>query len=103
MEGTGEELAGVTFPLMSLEAGVLDATDEGVAERFGSTLRFFAGGAFFVAVAVPFFFAGAGRFFGFVASSAAVSVEGTGTEDSRSGDCVRALCSVLSVATVLFA
>lgn len=50
-----------------------------------STFRFLAGGAFFVVVAVPFFvFAGAGRFF---EGAGSVSVDGTGTEESRRGEC----------------
>lgn len=72
--------------LIVLNVGGLDAREEGVTERFDSTLRFFAGGAFF-AVAVPFFvFEGAGRFFGTVDSGTAGSVEGTGIEDSRKGE-----------------
>lgn len=51
-----------------------------------STFRFLAGGAFFVVVvAVPFFvLAGAGRFF---EGAGSVSVDGTGTEESRRGEC----------------
>lgn len=79
-----------------------DAREEGVTERFGSTLRFLAGGAFLVVVvAVPFFvLAGAGLFLGFEGSGTETSVDGTGTDDSRRGECVRNPCSFLSEAIV---
>lgn len=86
--------------LLVLNAAGFDDTDEGVADRFDSTLRFFDGGGFLVIVAVPFFvLEGAGRFLDAVLCSGAdTSVEGTGTDDSRSGDCTRRLCSLLSEA-----
>jgi hypothetical protein len=74
--------------------------DEGVSERVESSLRLFAAGAFFVVVAVPFFL-GSGRFLGTVDSVETSSVEGMGTEDSRSGDWCRALFSRLSVLIAL--
>ena len=87
MEGIGDELAGVPLVLPVCEAGGFEAREEGVTDRFVSTLRFLAGGAFFVVVAVPFFVLdGTGRFLGIVDSGAAFSVEGTGTDDSRSGE-----------------
>lgn len=54
-----------------------------------SSLRFLDGAAFFtVAVAMPFFvLEGAGRFLEGAGSGAEVSVDGTGTEESRSGVC----------------
>jgi hypothetical protein len=80
-----------------------DDREEGVTDLFVSTLRFLDGGAFFNVVAVPFLvFVGAGRFFegaGFVSGTA--SVVGTGTEDSRKGDCVRMLCSFFREETAL--
>lgn len=81
-----------------------DARDEGVADLLVSTLRFFEGGAFLIVVAVPFFvFEGAGRFLEAIGcgSDPVTSVVGTGTEDSRNGDCVRNPCSFFSEATAL--
>jgi len=81
--------------------GGFDASEEGVADRCLSSLRFLLGGGFLVVVAVPFFLDGAERFFDVVAvcSGAGASVEGMGTDDSRSGDCTRRLCSFFSAAT----
>lgn len=95
MDGAGEEFAGVPLLLPVLKVSGFDVRDDGVTERLGSTLRFLAGGAFFVVVvAVPFFvFDGAGRFFETGGSGAAVSVDGTGTENSRNGEWVRKPCS----------
>lgn len=101
-DGAGLDPVAVAFRVEGLRAeGVSDAR---------STLRFlFAGAAaapvvffFLDTVAVPFL-VGAGRFLlgaaaGF--SSVAGSVEGTGTEDSRSGDCILGNeCSDLREAT----
>lgn len=84
--------------------------NEGVPERFEavavaataeSVLRFFAGGSLLTVLAVPFFPADlGGRFLGIEdlgGISTAVSVDGTGTEDSRSGDWARDLSSCLSM------
>lgn len=90
VEGAGDEFAGV--PLLLPVLNVRDfVVREGVTERgFGSTLRFLAGGFFVAAVAVPFFvLEGAGRFFETIVGSEPVSVDGTGTEESRKGECVR--------------
>jgi hypothetical protein len=103
-EGAGDELAGVPFKLVPLPAVEgFDAREEGVADLLGSTFRFFDGGAFFIVVAVPFFFDGAGRFLEAAGcdSAAATSVVGTGTEDSRNGDCVLRPCSFFREATAL--
>lgn len=87
-------MIGVPLPLPVFRPG-LDTREEGVSERIDSTLRFFAGGTFFVTVAVPFFL-GRGRFFGTVDSARASSVEGIGTDDSLSGDWCLVLFSRLS-------
>ena len=89
MDGTGDELAGVPLLLPVLIMEGFDAREEGVTERLGSTFRFLAGGTFLpVAVAVPFLLldAGAGRFFDTIGSVSTLSVEGIGTDDSRSGE-----------------
>jgi hypothetical protein len=85
---------GVPLLLPVLKAG-LDMREEGVSDRVDSSLRFFDGGAFFIVVAVPFFL-GRGRFLEIVESARTSSVDGIGTEDSRSGDWCRALFSRLS-------
>lgn len=99
-EGAGEELAGVPLVLPAFTAGVFDVRDDGVVDLLGSTFRFFAGGAFFALVAVPFLVlaAGAGLFLLFAADGecAAISVEGMGVEDSRSGELWRRPCSFFS-------
>ena len=76
---------------------VFETRDDGVPERSFSSLRFLLGGAFFV-VAVPFFL-GAGRFFEMLASFEASSVDGMGTEDSRSGEPVLMVLSCFSELT----
>lgn len=95
VDAAGEELMGVVLLLLPpppLPGGILRADgllDAGVSERLGtgSSLRFFAGGAFFVVIAVPFLVRdGAGRFREGAAGGASgvcFSVEGTGMEDSR--------------------
>jgi hypothetical protein len=88
---------GVPLLLPVLKAG-LDMREDGVSDRLDSSLRFFDGGAFFIVVAVPFFL-GRGRFLEIVDSAS--SVDGIGTEDSRSGDWCRALFSRLSELTAL--
>lgn len=93
-DGAGDEFTGVPLLLPLLPVG-LETRDEGVSPRVDSTFRFLAGGAFFEVVAVPFFL-GNGRFFGTAGSTVASSVEGIGTEDSRSGDWCRVLFSRLS-------
>jgi hypothetical protein len=85
---------GVPLALPVLKAG-LDVREEGVSDRVDSSLRFLDGGAFFIVVAVPFFL-GRGRFLGTVDSAWTSSVDGMGTDDSRSGDWCRALFSRLS-------
>lgn len=103
MEGAGDEFAGVPLLLPPLIAGIFEAREEGVADLFSSTFRFFAGGAlsFFMVVAVPFFvFAGAGLFLLGIVASGTVSVVGTGTDDSRRGDCLRP-CSFFNALTAL--
>lgn len=83
-------------------AGPFDAREEGVADLLDSNFRFFEGGAFFIVVAVPFLvFDGAGRFLEAACCGSATSVVGTGTDDSRNGDCVRRPCSFFSEATAL--
>jgi hypothetical protein len=70
-----------------------------VLASFVSSRRFFAAGAFFMVVAVPFLvLLGAGLFRGFVLGVELVesSVVGIGTDDSRKGDCMRMLFSLLS-------
>jgi hypothetical protein len=88
---------GVPLLLPVLKAG-LDMREDGVSDRVDSSLRFFDGGAFFIVVAVPFFL-GRGRFLEIVDSAS--SVDGIGTDDSRSGDWCRALFSRLSELTAL--
>ena len=80
--------------LPALRAG-LDVREEGVSDRVDSSLRFLDGGAFLTVEAVPFFL-GRGRFLGTADSAWTSSVDGIGTEDSRSGDWCRALFSRLS-------
>lgn len=105
MEGAGDELTGVPLALLPFTVGSFEVREDGVPDRLGSTLRFFAGGAlsFFMVVAVPFFVLdGADRFFGFAGGCSIVltSVVGTAIEDSRKGDCVRNPCSFFNEATV---
>lgn len=89
--------------LPPLIVGTFEAREEGVADLFSSTFRFFAGGAFsfFMVVAVPFFvLAGAGRFLLGPVASGTGSVVGIGTDDSRRGDCLRP-CSFFNALTAL--
>lgn len=91
------------FRLAPLPAvGPFDAREEGVTDLLGSVFRFFEAGAFFIVVAVPFLvFDGAGRFLEAAGCCSVTSVVGTGTDDSRNGDCVRRPCSFFSEATAL--
>jgi hypothetical protein len=76
-------------PLPFATAKGFEEREDGVSDLFASSLRLFDGGAFFMVVAVPFLvFDGAGRFFEAAGctTAAAVSVVGTGTDDSRKGD-----------------
>lgn len=94
--GAGEELAEVA----EVEASLLVAArlpltlcdEEGVPARLAATapesvLRFLEAGSFLTVLAVPFFPAlfGGGLFLGIVLV-VGISVDGTGTEDSRRGE-----------------